>query len=274
MSESDDYVDQEYNGRWTNELELIVSEIGERSKCMSILSSDASKYYNRQRTYLLVPASVISWSLNIFGMVSTFLGTEKVSESLVILIASIGNFVAATFTTVAEKSKAGDKVELFNQSSKDFYLLFSNIQTQLSFEPSMRQTAIDMFRECDKRYNHLLQSNPNIPSPVVEQFKSKYGRCDVAFPNHLSGWGVERVRIWSKPKYKIKYNTQFDDMVIEEENKLKNLQLKQCPPKDEFLDCIIDVDNKNKNIEEDTQNEDTHNEDNKDITTEEKPKSY
>jgi len=269
MSESDDYVDQEYNGRWTNELELIVSEIGERSKCMSILSSDASKYYNRQRTYLLVPASVISWSLNIFGMVSTFLGTEKVSESLVILIASIGNFVAATFTTVAEKSKAGDKVELFNQSSKDFYLLFSNIQTQLSFEPSMRQTAIDMFRECDKRYNHLLQSNPNIPSPVVEQFKSKYGQCDVAFPNHLSGWGVERVRIWSKPKYKIKYNKQFDDMVIEEENKLKNLQLKQCPPKDEFLDCIIDVDNKNKNIEEDT-----HNEDNKDITTEEKPKSY
>ena len=178
---------------WNIVIEQIIAEIGERSKCMSVLCSYAYKYYDRQRTYLLVPASTISWGLNIFGMVSTYLGSEVISETLVVLIASIGNFITATITTVAEKSKAGDKVELFNQASKDFHLIYSEISTQLSFEPQLRIMPHDFFRQSDERYKRLLQSIPNIPDSVVLNFISKYGRDKVSFPDHLVGFGLKNV---------------------------------------------------------------------------------
>ena len=155
---------------WTQSIEQILAGIGEKSNCMSKLTRMASKYYDRQRTYLLVPASVISWGLNIFGMVSTYLGPDIISEPLVILIVSIGSFVTATLTTVAEKSKAGDKVELFNQASKDYYLLYSEISTQLSFEPKLRGDPYSLLNSSRDRYNILLQSNPNLPDNVINVF--------------------------------------------------------------------------------------------------------
>ena len=164
----------EVKGRWNYVIEDVISRIAERAKCMAVLCSYASKYYDRQRTYLLVPASTISWSLNIFGMISTYLGSEVISESLVVLIASMGNFIIATITTVAEKSKAGDKVELFNQASKDFHLIYSEISTQLSFEPQLRIMPHDFFRQSDERYKRLLQSIPNIPDSVVLNFGENF----------------------------------------------------------------------------------------------------
>ena len=228
---------------WNIVIEQIIAEIGERSKCMSVLCSFAYKYYDRQRTYLLVPASIISWGLNIFGMISTYLGTEVISETLVVLIASIGNFITATITTVAEKSKAGDKVELFNQASKDFHLIYSEISTQLSFEPQLRTIPNDFFRQSDERYKRLLQSIPNIPDSVVLDFRSKYHHNDVSFPDHLAGFGLNKVRIYMpSPEEKV------TDIVATAGNKLikKPINKKwiKKPSNDKIFDTIIDVEDK------------------------------
>ena len=228
---------------WNIVIEQIIAEIGERSKCMSVLCSYAYKYYDRQRTYLLVPASIISWGLNIFGMISTYLGTEVISETLVVLIASIGNFITATITTVAEKSKAGDKVELFNQASKDFHLIYSEISTQLSFEPKLRTMPNDLFRQSDERYKRLLQSIPNIPDSVVLNFRSKFRDYSVSFPDHLSGFGLSKVRIYMpSPEEKV------TDIVATAGNKLikKPINKKwiKKPSNDKIFDTIIDVEDK------------------------------
>jgi len=237
---------------WNVVIEQIIAEIGERSKCMSVLCSFAYKYYDRQRTYLLVPASIISWGLNIFGMISTYLGTEVISESLVVLIASIGNFVTATITTVAEKSKAGDKVELFNQASKDFHLIYSEISTQLSFEPQLRTMPHDFFRQSDERYKRLLQSIPNIPDSVVLDFRSKYHHNDVFFPDHLAGFGLNKVRIY-RPSNEEKYANMLataGDKLMKKPNKKWIIK----PINDKISDTIIDV--KDTNVESKSESKD------------------
>ena len=228
---------------WNIVIEQIIAEIGERSKCMSVLCSFAYKYYDRQRTYLLVPASIISWGLNIFGMISTYLGIEVIDETLVVLIASIGNFITATITTVAEKSKAGDKVELFNQASKDFHLIYSEISTQLSFEPQLRTMPHDFFRQSDERYKRLLQSIPNIPDSVVLDFRSKYRNNDVFFPDHLAGFGLSKVRIYqpsNEEKVANMLATAGDKLIKKPINK-KGIKK---PSNDKIFDTIIDVEDK------------------------------
>ena len=190
---------------WSDSIENILASIGEKANCMAKLCTLASKYYDKQRTYLLLPASIISWGLNIFGMVATYMGPDDISEPFVILIASIGNFVVATLTTVAEKSKAGDKVELFNQASKEFYLLYSNISAELSCKPSQRCFPTELLKSSRDRYNVLLQSNPNIPDSVIIRFWVKQKHFpDVNFPDHILE--LRRIPIYDEEEEKEKMN--------------------------------------------------------------------
>lgn len=155
---------------WSREYETILIGRCDKARCMGWLCVHASNYYNTQRTYLLVPASVISWILNVFGMVATYVGKEKLSEATVILIVSLGNFIVATLTSIAERSKAGDKVELFNQTARDYNLVASQIKHQLMLPPENRRLVTKVIEETEKKYNDLMRSTPNIPDPITKSF--------------------------------------------------------------------------------------------------------
>ena len=236
---------------WNDPIEHIIAAIGEKASCMSKLSNLASKYYDKQRTYLLVPASSISWSLNIFGMISTYFGPTVISEPLVILIVSIGNFVTATLTTVAEKSKAGDKVELFNQASKDYYLLYSEISTQLSFERQLRETPYQFFKSCMDRYNLLLQSNPNLPDKVLDDFRYNCKDYDIVHPDHIT---VQKVFIYREPNQNMKSidDDVFDDAVKKKWKKINIV--KDDIVKDDIKIVIEDNSDEEDNSEEEENN--------------------
>ena len=219
-----DFIEKKDYHEWNKSIENILAGIGEKSNAMSKLSRMASRYYDNQRSCLLLPASIISWSLNIFSMISGYLGPEIISEPLVILIVSIGNFVSATLTTVAEKSKAGDKVELFNQSSKDYYLLYSEISTQLSFEPKLRIPPHELLKRSRDRYNILLQSNPNIPDSVVMGFWNNFKNIDITFPDHILH--LQSVKIYQEPSEDIEIQSLILEKPLQNQSKKKKLIIK------------------------------------------------
>jgi hypothetical protein len=155
---------------WSVETENIICAIGDYAKCMGRLSIYTSEYYQSQRTYLLGPAAVLSWSLNIFGIVVTYVGNDKISDSLVIMINSLLNFIIATFTTVAEKSNAGSKVELFQQIARDYYSLANMITQEMSRHPNERRTVKVFLSLADTTYKELEKSTPPIPRYIVDAF--------------------------------------------------------------------------------------------------------
>lgn len=162
---------------WTPELEHVLIVKSDNAKCMGRLCAVASNYYNRQRSYLLIPASVISWSLNIFGIVATFTGDEIITPSLIILVASIGNFIVATLTTIAEKAAAGDKVELFNQTSRDYYLVASEISNTLLLHPRWRNKGpLQVIADSDQRYSDLMKGTMNLNDYIIDEFFQNIGR--------------------------------------------------------------------------------------------------
>jgi hypothetical protein len=170
-----DFVDQVNYAEhtWDKEYELILVDRGDKAKCMGWLCTHTSNYYDKQRRMLLVPASAVSWFLNVFGMFATYLGKEKISEPLVILIVSLGNFIVATLTTIAEQGKAGDKVELFNQTSRDYNLIASEINHQIRLPPCNRKPVMKVLIDTEKRYNDLIKSTPNIPEPITKDFTQR-----------------------------------------------------------------------------------------------------
>ena len=155
---------------WTEESEQILCRKADCSKCMARLSTSTGEYYQRHRTYLLVPAAALSWGLTIFGIIATYIGNRGISEPLIILINGLINFIIATFTTVAEKSQAGSKVELFQQLSRDYYSLANDISQELAKSPETRPMVTNFMKNADIRYRDLEKSTPPIPRPVVALF--------------------------------------------------------------------------------------------------------
>jgi hypothetical protein len=187
---------------WTEETEQILCRKADCSKCMARLCTSTGEYYQRHRTYLLVPAASLSWGLTIFGIIATYLGNNTISEPLIILINGLLNFIIATFTTVAEKSQAGSKVELFQQLSRDYYSLANDIGQELVKSPETRPAVTNFMKNADTRYRDLEKSTPPIPRQVVtffirqEQFNP--GWDTMYKPDILSTLIPTRDLIWTR----------------------------------------------------------------------------
>ncbi len=189
---------------WTEESEQILCRKADCSKCMARLCSSTGEYYQKHRTYLLVPAATLSWGLTIFGIIATYLGNSAISEPLIILINGLINFIIATFTTVAEKSQAGSKVELFQQLSRDYYSLANDISQELAKSPETRSMVTNFMKNADTRYRDLEKSTPPIPRPVVtffisqEQLNNSWNK--MYKPDILSELTPTRYMIWEPPQ--------------------------------------------------------------------------
>jgi hypothetical protein len=160
---------------WGHEIEHIICIIGDKSKCMSGLLSFASNNNQEQRTRLLVPAAVLSWMLNIFGIVAAYLGDKRLSPSIVVLISSLLNFIIATFTTVAEKSQAGSKIELYQKLSRDYSSLSDTITIELEKHPCLRESALHFMNSMVQKYKDLENTTPTIDRILLIEF-NKYMR--------------------------------------------------------------------------------------------------
>ena len=155
---------------WSPETDTIICCISDYSKCMAHLCIYVSEYHQRQRTFLLGPAAVLSWGLTIFGMFATYYGNERLPDASVILINSLLNFIIATFTTVAEKSQAGSKIDLFQQLARDFFNLSGTISMELSKEPKDRVAVNPFVGNMNSRYRDLENSVPPLSQALLHEF--------------------------------------------------------------------------------------------------------
>ena len=235
--------------KWNETYETILVHKSDKSRYMAMLCHHTSNYYNRQRKNLLVPASVISWCLNIFGMVSTYFGKEKISEPLVILIVSLGNFIIATLTTIAENNKAGDKVELFNQTSRDYNLIASEIKQELMLPSDNRASVMKIIIETQRRYDDLMKSTPNIPENVIYSFINKH-RKDSEFLYMVQPENIINMTSCRNYVYKESYQNR-ENIVKKNDFFLSTLK----KPTDNTNNIIINEDTNNNNY----MNEDTNN---------------
>lgn len=154
--------------QWQTNLEELICVQGDHSKIMGSLCMFTSDYYKSKRTWLLGPAALLSWGLNIFGIIVTFIGAGNISHAFVILINSLINFVIATLTTIAEKNNAGSSIELYIQFSREYMAISDNITQEISKHPAQREVMAPAFLEkITSEYNDIWKRTPHIPSNIV-----------------------------------------------------------------------------------------------------------
>lgn len=163
-----------WTDQWQDNFEELICVQGDHSQVMGSLCMFTSDYYKSKRTWLLGPAAFLSWGLNIFGIFVTFIGTENISNALIILINSLLNFVIATLTTIAEKNNAGSNVELYIQFSREYMAISDNITQEISKHPAQRKVmAHDFLEEVTSEYNDIWKRTPHIPSDIIYLFNKR-----------------------------------------------------------------------------------------------------
>ena len=157
---------------WNSQLELILSQEGERALCYSWLHNNSQKRYTRMDTYITLPTillSTLSGSASI-GSASMFPGlTGTASLAIGFLSLSVG-----VLNTVSSYFGWGKRSEAHKSAAMTYSKIHRFIMIELSLPRSERMAAKDMLKVIRDQLDRLMETSPQIPDPVIELFRQKF----------------------------------------------------------------------------------------------------
>ena len=157
---------------WNSQLELILSQEGERALCYSWLHNNSQKRYTRMDTYITLPTillSTLSGSASI-GSASMFPGlTGTASLAIGFLSLSVG-----VLNTVSSYFGWGKRSESHKSAAMTYSKIHRFIMIELSLPRSERMAAKDMLKVIRDQLDRLMETSPQIPDPVIELFRQKF----------------------------------------------------------------------------------------------------
>jgi len=157
---------------WNSQLELILSQEGERALCYSWLHNNSQKRYTRMDTYITLPTillSTLSGSASI-GSASMFPGlTGTASLAIGFLSLSVG-----VLNTVSSYFGWGKRSESHKSAAMTYSKIHRFIMIELSLPRSERMAAKDMLKVIRDQLDRLMETSPQIPDPIIELFRQKF----------------------------------------------------------------------------------------------------
>jgi len=152
---------------WTREQENILKIWAEKAAGNRWLHDRAARHYRRQNNRLSYPTIILSTLAGVGGFGGSGLWwVPYIIGVMNINIAIIGSF--QKFLRCAEKS------ELHGNISRQYASFYRNITLELSLEPGDRTPPLEMCKNCRAEYDRLSNIAPDVPSKVIEQFKSAF----------------------------------------------------------------------------------------------------
>jgi len=157
---------------WNSQLELILSQEGERALCYSWLHNNSQKRYTRMDTYITLPTillSTLSGSASI-GSASIFPGLANVASLAIgCLSLSVG-----VLNTVSSYFGWGKRSEAHKSAAMTYSKIHRFIMIELSLPRSERMAAKDMLKVMRDQLDRLMETSPQIPDTVIELFRQKF----------------------------------------------------------------------------------------------------
>jgi len=157
---------------WNSQLELILSQEGERALCYSWLHNNSQKRYTRMDTYITLPTillSTLSGSASI-GSSSIFPGlASTASLAIGTLSLSVG-----VLNTVSSYFGWGKRSEAHKSAAMTYSKIHRFIMIELSLPRSERMAAKDMLKVIRDQLDRLMETSPQIPDPIIDLFRQKF----------------------------------------------------------------------------------------------------
>jgi hypothetical protein len=157
---------------WTPEHEQILIEWADKAMCYRWLHSKSNNMYNTLNAWYTIPVIIIS----------TLTGTANFAQERVpleyqhffVMIVGGFNIMAGIITTIQQFLKITQLNESHRVSSIAWDKFYRNIKIELAKHPSERIEPKQMLKMSKEEFDRLIETSPNIPEKIVEQFKTNF----------------------------------------------------------------------------------------------------
>jgi hypothetical protein len=162
---------------WTPEHEQILIEWADKAMCYRWLHSKANVLFSRLNAWYTIPVIIIS----------TLTGTANFAQGRVpleyqnyfVMLVGGFNILAGIITTIQQFLKITQLNESHRVSSISWNKFYQNIKIELAKHPSERMDPKQMLKMSKEEFDRLIETSPNIPEKIIEQFKTSFDKADM-----------------------------------------------------------------------------------------------
>lgn len=187
-------MDDEREIHWSNQLELIIAQEGEKCRGLAWIHRNAESAMNRYNNYIQIPSIVLSTLTGAVSMSSTALfGDHSANASKVLGLVSIG---VGILNTLGNYFSFAKKSEAHRIGYLQYSKLFSWISVELSLPRDERMTAEDMLKTLRTEMERLAETTPMSPDKILTDFTQRFKDYDVSKPAETNG--LAKITIYRK----------------------------------------------------------------------------
>jgi hypothetical protein len=171
---------------WNSQLEKVISDEGERCLCYSWLHDRAEKRYSSFSTQLTLPSIVLA---TISGSASIGIGQFIPDPKIGNTVIGMFTLTVAILTTVSSYFAWAKRSESHRIAAISYKKTYRFILIELALARSERMTAKDMLKVVRDEAQRLAEISPQIPDPIIDDFKKKFGEStpEVTKPEITNG---------------------------------------------------------------------------------------
>lgn len=201
--------------RWSNQLEIIIAQEGEKCRGLAWIHQHAETISSTQNNYIQIPSIILSTLTGAASISAPSLfGSSSDTATKVLGFVSIGIGVINTlgnYFAFARKSEAHHIAYLH------YSKLFTWISLELALPREERMSADDMLKTLRREMERLAETTPLPPDKLLQSFARKFKEEDVSKPAETNG--LAKVNIYraeiatprTEPEEKPKINIRIID---------------------------------------------------------------
>jgi hypothetical protein len=181
--------------RWSNQLEVIIAQEGEKCRGLAWIHQHAESIASAKNNYIQIPSIVLSTLTGATSISANALFGDQYGATAgkVLGFVSIGIGILNTlgnYFAFARKSEAHHIAYLH------YSKLFSWISVELALPREERMSAEEMLKSLRRDMERLAETTPLPPNDLLKEFAVKFKSEDVSKPAETNG--LAKIQIYRK----------------------------------------------------------------------------
>jgi hypothetical protein len=192
-------MEEERDIHWSEPLELLVAQEGEKCRGLAWINQKAEAYYAKRANAIAIPVIVLSTLAGTASVGSTSLfGNETQISSIVIGLVSIG---VGILNTISSYFSFARKAEAHRIAYLQYSKLFSIIRVEMSLPRSERQEAERLLSQIRDGMERLEETTPSPPESILQEFNNHFKDEDKSISRPVQVNGLVKIKIHTSSSF-------------------------------------------------------------------------
>jgi hypothetical protein len=178
--------DDSRNIRWSNQLEVIIAQEGEKCRGLAWIHQHAETTASQSNNYIQIPSIILSTLTGATSISSSALFGSNYGDtaSKVLGFISIG---VGIINTLGNYFGFARKSEAHHIAYLHYSKLFTWISVELALPREERMSADEMLKSLRREMERLAETTPLAPEKLLKEFADKFKTEDVSKPAETNG---------------------------------------------------------------------------------------